>query len=163
LLVSTAEAVMERLPTPASWSRLSLCLKAGAPFSERDLRGRLEALGYDLDEDPDYPGDALFHGKTFEIFPAGALGPFRIEHSGHVIRRITAFDPIGQDVIAETKELFIDPMSERLAFARKRAKTSDLFDYCGRARWIADAAVQEHATSWLSTIEEAASRSDVER
>src|SRR5215831_13543900 len=85
LLVSTAEAVMERVPLPASWFRLTLCLNAGARFSERDLRGQLEALGYDLDDEPDYPGGALFHGKTFEIFPAGALGPFRIEYSGGVI------------------------------------------------------------------------------
>ncbi|KRR17090.1 hypothetical protein CQ13_12990, partial [Bradyrhizobium retamae] len=47
LLVSTAEAVMERLPTAASWSRVILRLKVGAAFSEQDLRARLEALGYD--------------------------------------------------------------------------------------------------------------------
>ena len=45
----------------------------------------------------DYFGGALFHGKTFEIFPAGALGPFRIEHSGRMIRQIAAFDPIGEN------------------------------------------------------------------
>ncbi len=87
---------MERLPMPASWSRASFGLKVGSAFSERDLRARLEALGYDLGDEPDYPGGVLFHGNTFEIFPAGALGPFRIEHSGQVIRRIAAFDPIGQ-------------------------------------------------------------------
>ena len=103
-LVSTAEAVMERLPMPASWSRASFGLKMGSAFSERDLRERLEAHGYDLDDEPDYPGGVLFHGNTFEIFPAGALGPFRIEHSGQVIRRIAAFDPIGQEVLSEVKE-----------------------------------------------------------
>ena len=101
---------------PASWSRVSFGLKMGSALSERDLRARLEALGYDLDDEPDYPGGVLFHGNTFEIFPAGALGPFRIEHSGQVIRRIAAFDPIGQEVLSEVKELLIDPMSERLAF-----------------------------------------------
>lgn len=77
LLVSTAEAVMERLPTPASWSRLTLRLKVGTEFSEQDLRARFEALGYELDEDARYPGDALFHGQTFEIFPPEPSG-----HSG---------------------------------------------------------------------------------
>ena len=162
LLVSTAEAVMERLPMPASWSRVILRLKVGAAFSEQGLRARLEALGYDLDEEADYPGGALFHGKTFEIFPAGALGPFRIEHSGRVILRIVAFDPIKHDDISATKELLIDPMSERLAFGNTQ-KRSTLFDYCGRAKWIADAGVSAHADSWLSTIEEAAGRTDRER
>ncbi|MEB2584064.1 hypothetical protein, partial [Burkholderia anthinoferrum] len=44
-LVSTAEAVMERLPLPASWGRLSISLKVGARHSEQDLKDRLEALG----------------------------------------------------------------------------------------------------------------------
>ncbi|WOH48401.1 DEAD/DEAH box helicase [Bradyrhizobium sp. sBnM-33] len=163
LLVSTAEAVMERLPTAASWSRVILRLKVGAAFSEQDLRARLEPLGYDLDEEADYPGGALFHGKTFEIFPAGALGPFRVEHSGGVIRRIVAFDPIEHDIVFETEELLIDPMSERLAFGNMRGKRSTLFDYCGRAKWVADAGVSAHADSWLSTIEEAAGRTDRDR
>ena len=156
LLVSTAEAVMERLPKPASWSRLSVGLKVGAKLSEKDLRTRLEALGYELDDDPDYPGGILFHGQTFEVFPAGALAPFRIEHSGRTIRRIAAFDPTTQEIVFETKELLLDPMSERLAFGGKHEKRPTLFDYCGRAKWIADAGVPAHADSWLSTIEEAA-------
>jgi transcription-repair coupling factor (superfamily II helicase) len=161
-LVSTAEAIMERLPLPASWGRLSLSLKVGARFAEQDLKACLEALGYDLDEEAEYPGTALFHGKTFEIFPAGALGPFRIEHSGGAIRRIVAVDP-GEHIVFEVKELLVDPMSERLAFAGKRGQRATLSDYCGRARWIADAAIAGHADSWLSTIEEAASRNEAER
>ena len=163
LLVSTAEAVMERLPPPASWSRLSMSLKAGAAFGERELRTQLEGLGYEEDDEPDYPGGVLFHGQTFEIFPAGALGPFRIEHSGRAIRRIAAFDPVKQDVLFETRELVIDPMSERFAFASKRGKRATIFDYCGQAKWIADAGVPVHAGSWLSTIEEAAGARERER
>jgi len=163
LLVSTAEAVMQRLPAPASLSRLSMSLKVGATFSERELRARLEGLGYDLEDEPDYPGGALFHGQTFEIFPAGALGPFRVEHSGRAVTRIVAFDPKEHDIIFETKELLVDAMSERLALAGKRNKRSTLFEYCGRAKWIADAGVPLHADSWLSTIEEAAGRIERER
>ncbi|TYO64321.1 DEAD/DEAH box helicase [Bradyrhizobium hipponense] len=162
-LVSTAEAVMERLPPPASLSRLNISLKVGGAFSGQELRARLESLGYDLDEEPDYPGGGLFHGQTFEIFPAGALGPFRIEHSARTIRRIVAFDPKQHDIIFETRELLVDPMSERLGFAGKRGKRATLFEYCGRAKWIADAGVPLHADGWLSTIEEAAGRADRER
>lgn len=162
-LVATAEAVMERLPSPASLLRLNTSLKVGGKFSESELRIRLEELGYDLDDEPDYPGGALFHGQTFEIFPAGALGPYRVEHSGRAIRRIVAFDPKEHDIIFETRELLVDPMSERLAIAGARAKRATLFDYCGKAKWIADAGVSVHADAWLSTIEEAAGRADRER
>jgi transcription-repair coupling factor (superfamily II helicase) len=158
LLVSTAEAIMERLPLPARWGRISLSLRVGATFSEQVLQTRLEALGYDLDEEAEYPGTALFHGKTFEIFPAGALGPFRIEHSGGAIRKIVAVDPVVHEVVSEVDELTIDPMSERLAFGGARGRGVMLSDYCGRAQWIADAGIPDHAESWLSTIEEAAGR-----
>jgi transcription-repair coupling factor (superfamily II helicase) len=163
LLVSTAEAIMERLPLPANWSRIGLSLKVQAKYSEQDLERRMEELGYDLDEEAEYPGTALFHGATFEIFPAGALGPYRIEHSGGAIRRIVAVDPDEHDVISDFKELIIDPMSERLALGGDRAQRATFPDYCDRARWIADAKVPAHADSWLSTIEEAAGRRDSER
>jgi transcription-repair coupling factor (superfamily II helicase) len=162
-LVSTAEAIMERLPLPTSWGRLSISLKVGAPYAELDLQTRLEALGYDLDQEAEYPGTALFHGMTFEIFPAGSLGPFRIEHSGKAIQRIVAVDPAEHDVLFEAKELLIDPMSERLALGGRRAARATLSDYTGQARWIADAGIPSHAESWLSTIEEAAGRKDAER
>jgi transcription-repair coupling factor (superfamily II helicase) len=163
LLITTAEAMMERLPTPASWPRVSLALKVESAYTEADLQARLDALGYDLEDEPDYPGGVLFHGNTFEIFPAGALGPFRIEHSGGKIRRIAAFDPSDQEVISEVNELVIDPMSERLAFAGQSRKRSSLFDYCAQAKWIADVAVPTHAATWLGTIEEAAARAERDR
>ncbi len=163
LLVSTAEAIMERLPQPASWSRVSLSLKVHASYAEQDIERRLEALGYDLDEEAEYPGTVLFHGKTFEIFPAGALAPYRIEHSGDAIRRIVAVDPDEHDVISDFKELIVDPMSDRFALGSSRAQRATFPDYCARARWIADAKVSGHADSWLSTIVEAAGRRDFER
>ena len=163
LLITTAEAMMELLPLPTNWSRIGFQLRTGAIYSEADLEARLKALGYDLDDSPDYPGGVLFHGNTFEIFPAGALGPLRIEHSGGRIRRIAAINPMDQEVISETNELFIDPMSERLAFKDRARKRSSLFDYCSRAKWIADSAVPRHADTWLSTIEDAAARGERDR
>ena len=162
-LISTAEAIMERLPLPTSWKRLSVSLKVEAPYAEQDLQNRLEALGYDLDEEAEYPGTALFHGKTFEIFPAGAVGPFRVEHSAETIRRIVAVNPGEHDVVSDAKELLVDPMSERFALKGKRGERATLLDYCDRARWIADAGIAAHAESWLSTIEEAAGRKEAER
>ena len=162
-LISTAEAIMERLPLPTSWPRISLSLKVQAPYSEEDLQNRLEGLGYDLDEEAEYPGTGLFHGKTFEIFPAGALGPYRIEHSGAAIRRIVAVDPEEHDVISDLKELIVDPMFERLALVGNANKRATFPDYCGGARWIADAQVPSHADNWFGTIEEAAGRRDSER
>ena len=162
-LVSTVEAIMERLPMPGSWKQLRMALKVGDLYDQQDLQRRLEHLGYDIEEEAEYPGSALFHGKTFEIFPAGALNPFRIEHSKGKIENIVAVDPREHAVLFEANELVVDPISERLATAENRRGRATLPDYCARARWIADAGVPGRAESWLSTINEAASRKEVER
>jgi transcription-repair coupling factor (superfamily II helicase) len=162
-LVATAEAIMERLPPPTSWRRHSVALKVGDRYVQEDLQRRLEHLGYDIQEEAEYPGLALFHGKTFEIFPAGALNPFRVEHAKGRIENIVAVDPREHAVLFEAGELVIDPMSERLVTADNGQRRATLPDYCARARWIADAGTQGRAEAWLSTIEEAASRKEVER
>jgi transcription-repair coupling factor (superfamily II helicase) len=162
-LVSTAEAIMERLPLPASSGRRGIHLKVGATYTEQDLQNCLEALGYDLDEQAEYPGAAFFHGKTFEIFPAGALGPYRIEHSASSIAKIVAVDPAEHDVLFEAKELIIDPMSERLAFTGKQGQRATLWDYCDGAQWIGDAGVPRHAEGWPDTISEAGARKEAAR
>ena len=161
-LLSTAEAIMERLPLPESLSRLSVVLKVGAKYAEQDLQTRLETLGYDLDEEAEFPGTALFHGKTFEIFPAGALNPFRIEHADEVIRKIVAVDPEEHEVMFEVKELLVDPMFERLALEGKRGQRATLPDYCGRARWIADAG-NPWPRRWLAEHDRRGGRSEGSR
>jgi transcription-repair coupling factor (superfamily II helicase) len=77
LLITTAEAIMERLPTPEASKRSAVRLKRGAKYSQQGLEKRFENLGYDLEQEADYPGAVLFHGKTIEIFPAGALRNFQ--------------------------------------------------------------------------------------
>ncbi len=161
-LISTAEAIMERLPTPEASKRSVVGLKRGAKYSQQGLEKRFEDLGYDLEQEADYPGAVLFHGKTFEIFPAGALGPFRIEHDGDTIEKIVAVDPGEHDALSEVKELLIDPMSERVAFDRKGHRRALLTDYCGRAHWIADFEVPARADSWLNTIEQAVGLKEAE-
>ena len=163
-LISTAEAVMERLPTPKASKNSVVGLKRGATFSQQGLEKRFEAIGYDLEQEADYPGAVLFHGKTFEIFPAGALSPFRIEHDGDTIEKIVAFDPDEHDALSEVEELLIDPMSERLAFDGTGHRHDALLtDYCGSAHWIADFEVPARADSWLNSIDQAVGPKEAER
>jgi transcription-repair coupling factor (superfamily II helicase) len=162
LLVTTPEAMMTRLPAPANWAAIGFHLRVGDIHSEATLRKRLEGLGYDPEDTPDYPGGVLFNGQTFEIFPAGALSPYRVEMSQGKIRRIASYNPVGQEIVSEVEELVIDPMSERLAH-KKRTKQATLLDYCAGAEWIADAGVSAKAEGWLGRIDEAGSATDIQR
>ncbi len=116
-----------------------------------------------LCKEAEYPGTALFHGKTFEIFPAGALGPYRIEHSGDAIHRIVVVDPNEHDVLSDLNELIVDPMFERLALLGNRSQRATFPDYS-----IEHDGSRMHSFSSCrqlgsSTIEEAAGRRDSER
>jgi transcription-repair coupling factor (superfamily II helicase) len=70
-LVSTAEAIMRAAAVCRRVGGGSACLKVGATHAAQDFQTRLEALGYDLDEEAEYPGTALFHGKTLRISSCG--------------------------------------------------------------------------------------------
>jgi transcription-repair coupling factor (superfamily II helicase) len=161
LLLATPEALIQRVPRPASWNGASFRLRAGQPCLEDELKNFLAGAGYEINESADYPGGALFHGNAIEIFPAGGLGPVRIEQSEGAIRSIHAFDPVLQIPLSEIDELVIDPMSERLTRGtRHRVDSSKslgtVFEYAPFATLIADAGVPSRAQKWLETIEDAA-------
>src|SRR5215207_3269011 len=63
----------------------------------------------------DQPGDAAIHGQVVDIFPAGALGPVRVDHDGWRITRICSYDPVSQRTIAELPDITLDAASEFLA------------------------------------------------
>jgi transcription-repair coupling factor (superfamily II helicase) len=86
LLVATVDAILPRVPGPQTWSRARLKLSVGQPLDIDELRRFLADAGYELDEPADYPGGVLCHGQTIELFPAGALGPVRIDHPDGVIQ-----------------------------------------------------------------------------
>jgi transcription-repair coupling factor (superfamily II helicase) len=112
LLVSTADAVLPRVPRPEVFRQASLRLTVGLPLSSDAMQPFLAAAGYELGEPADYPGGVLLHGNAIEIFPAGALRPVRIEHADGLIRAIRLFDPENQVDLGRLDRLVIDPMSE---------------------------------------------------
>jgi transcription-repair coupling factor (superfamily II helicase) len=72
-LISTAQAVMERLPLPAVWTRLVVSLKRGAKYVEQDLANRLEALGYDSKGRPSIRARHFSTARRSKSFPRARL------------------------------------------------------------------------------------------
>src|SRR4051812_29322831 len=154
LLISTVEAMLPRVPPPNCWTDACLRLAVAQSIDVEAFRNALIAAGYDPDEPPDYPGGVLFHGQTTELFPAGALGPVRIDHSGGTIDGIHFFDPAHHDNVVAVETLVIDPMSERGIYGDEAPV--DLFACIGAPRIIADADVPTRADVRLDALDESA-------
>ncbi len=112
LVVASVDAVLQKLPPPATWT--SLTLRTGEPLDPDELARRLQRLGYALDDVADHPGEAAVRGAVVDVFPAAAAVPYRIEHGEGVITEIRAYDPTTQRSRDTVEALTLGPASELL-------------------------------------------------
>jgi transcription-repair coupling factor (superfamily II helicase) len=155
LLVATVEALLPRVPPPQHWAAASLRVAVGDAFDPDGFAQRLTETGYDLDEAPDYPGGALLHGQTLELYPAGALGPVRIAHADGIVRAIALLDLRDHSEIAPLAELVIDPMDECPDDDGNPNQGVSLFSLLDGVRLIADAGTPARAATRLAALDEA--------
>jgi transcription-repair coupling factor (superfamily II helicase) len=155
LLVTTPEALIQRVPEPTSWRHASLRLSPGRAFDAEEITRWLADAGYNVEDEPDYPGNALMQAQVLEVFPAGALSPVRIEHSDGIVQRIASFDPSRQSAIVPLNEAVLDPFAERrLGLNGSATHSATVFEYATEAVLIGDAAVEAAAERWFKTIAE---------
>ena len=140
-----------------------------------EIEAFLRRTGYGLDMLVDEPGEAAVHGHVVDVFPAGALGPVRIEHEDGRVTRIDSYDPATQRTSDELPEIVLDAASEFVAAdATEQAEGDDsgappspwlsahypsldtLFDYLPDAKvLIEDREVEQRAALWFEQIREA--------
>ncbi|MBA1156485.1 transcription-repair coupling factor [Microvirga mediterraneensis] len=112
VLITSAAAIVQRVP-PRDVVRTSFFpLCAGEEFSTDALSDYLHRTGYILDERVDEPGEAAIRGQVIDLFPADSPLPYRAEHDGRTIAAIRSYDPISQLTEAEVDHLVIGPASE---------------------------------------------------
>ncbi len=110
LVIATPEAVLQRVPPRDVWRDAALRVVPGTPVAEIEVF--LRRSGYGLDMLVDEPGEAAVHGQVVDVFPAGALGPVRIEHENGTVARIDSYDPVSQRTVDELSEIVLDAASE---------------------------------------------------
>ncbi|MCJ2135340.1 DEAD/DEAH box helicase [Methylobacterium sp. J-026] len=111
-VLTTAPALVQRVPPPETWASARVTLRVGDPLDVAAATADLKRLGYILDERVDEPGEIAVRGRTVEVFPAAAPRPCRIEHAEGRVAAIRSYDPISQRSVAEADELVIDPATE---------------------------------------------------
>ncbi|RIY01463.1 DEAD/DEAH box helicase [Aureimonas flava] len=166
ILVTTAEALVRRVPPRSAWKMLHREFRAGDAFDPDAMRPFLQSLGYLFDDRVDEPGEAAIRGRVVDFFPAGGSLPCRIEHADGRIASIRSYDPLTQRTIREIDCLIVDPASElvgddsapepvsdaRLSRARR---TETVFHYLGDARLLLEDGAEGNGEAFLDAAQAA--------
>src|SRR5680860_209987 len=111
VLLTSVNAVLQRVPPPAFIAGSSLKLQSGSVMSMHRLIERLEASGYGRAGTVTDPGQYAVRGGILDLFPPGGQ-PVRLDFFGDTLESMRAFDPETQRTEARLDALNFLPMSE---------------------------------------------------
>lgn len=127
IVVSSLQAVLQRVVPPEAFELHYLVLKVGMRQKFDVLLKDLEEMGYQKESVVTDKGQFAVRGGIVDIFPVTTPEPYRIEFWGDDIESIRTFDPVGQKSVLQVKEIEISLASE------VEASTSvSILDYLGK-------------------------------
>ncbi|MCH9627402.1 MAG: Transcription-repair-coupling factor [Chlamydiales bacterium] len=130
LIVSTLQAVLQKLLPPERLERLHLILKKGSEVPFELLPDHLSEMGYHRRAVAADKGEFAVRGGIIDIFPVNSPDPFRIEFWDDEIASIRKYDPISQTSVGKVEEIVITP-GEELELLAEEKNLATLFDYLG--------------------------------
>jgi len=131
IVLTTVNALVQRVPPAEVFRGASLHLKKGGRVSPEKLAGFLEASGYGRAATVMEPGEYAVRGGIVDLYPAGEPEPVRLDLFGDEIESLRRFSPETQRSGLEIKELWLRPVGEVFldepSIARFRSGYRDLF------------------------------------
>ena len=112
VILTTANAVLQRVPPAASIEAQRLVAKPGSVINMNDLTARLEQSGFDRVPTVREVGDYAVRGGILDLFAPGAPEPLRLDFFGDTLETIRAFDPATQRTTGPRDAFILQPMSE---------------------------------------------------
>jgi transcription-repair coupling factor (superfamily II helicase) len=112
IIVTTANALLQRHVAAASVAQRSTRLAAGTSLDRDALISLLSQAGYRRAESVAEPGDFAVRGGLIDLWPAGAETPARLDFFGDTIDRMRWFDASDQRSIGDCLELSLLPIRE---------------------------------------------------
>jgi len=112
LLLTTARAVIQRVPKKDSMSGVYLDLAPDKSIDPEELITFLERNGYGRSDQVMEPGEYAVRGGIMDIFPSGASDPIRLDFFGDTLETLRVFDPVSQRTIGDIPQLSLRPVSE---------------------------------------------------
>ena len=128
LLVTTAPALLLRVPTRATITRAGYSARTGNSVDIADLERYFAVNGYHRASTVSDKGEFAVRGGVIDVFPPGADEPVRLDLFGDTLESIRAFDRETQRSTKQLHDIDLLPVSEALldAAAISRFRTGYL-------------------------------------
>ncbi|MDE2303180.1 MAG: transcription-repair coupling factor [Sphingomonadales bacterium] len=131
LLVTTINAVLQRVLTPFRIRESVRLLKPGTEIGHASLTALLHRQGYARTDTVADAGEYAVRGSIFDIFPSGLEEGLRLDFFGDEIEALRRFDPTTQRSTGTLDEHLLLPASEALldeaTIKRFRARYRETF------------------------------------
>lgn len=111
-IVTTFDALMDRLVPPEEVASAVMDLKVGESADLKEIQERLVALGYEKNYQVEAAGEYALRGGILDVFPLSEEAPVRIEFWGDDIDAIRSFDVESQRSIENLEQISIYPAVE---------------------------------------------------
>ena len=137
LIVTTLQAVMQPVPTPAALERTSRTVRVGDEVPVEGLTAWLADRGMTRAEVVEVAGEFSVRGGILDLFPPDAAEPVRVEFFGDEIESIRPFDPETQRSLDRWDSLTITSLPPAEAMSADPAFHGHLADAFPEGTWVA--------------------------
>jgi transcription-repair coupling factor (superfamily II helicase) len=128
ITVIPVAAALLKTESAAFYKQLALHLRVGEEIALEDLSQHLESIGYQRREPVEMVGEYSIRGGIFDVFPAEASRPVRLEFFGDEVESIRQFDVSTQRSVLKVNAITVLPLAEypqSRALLNQLAKAAD--------------------------------------
>ncbi|HEX4164419.1 MAG TPA: transcription-repair coupling factor [Bryobacteraceae bacterium] len=112
ITIAPLASALLRTEAATFYRQLALSLRVGEEISLEDLTQHLESIGYQRREPVEMTGEYSIRGGIFDVFPAEATRPVRLEFFGDEIESIRQFDVESQRSVLKVNAVTLLPLAE---------------------------------------------------
>ncbi|MCI5076447.1 transcription-repair coupling factor [Oricola sp.] len=112
VILTTANAVLQRIPTPEAIASQMLRARPGQQIRMDDIAATLATAGFERVPTVREVGEFAVRGGILDIFAPGTGEGVRLDFFGDTLESIRAFDPATQRTTGQLKEFVLQPASE---------------------------------------------------
>ena len=130
ITIAPLASALLRTESATFYRQLALTLRVGEEISLEDLAQHLESIGYERREPVEMVGEYSIRGGIFDIYPAEASHPVRVEFFGDEIESIRQFEVESQRSVLKLNSAALLPLAE---YPRSRALLKQLAEEAERS------------------------------
>jgi transcription-repair coupling factor (superfamily II helicase) len=130
ITIAPVASALLRTESPEFYRQLALVLRTGEEIPLEDLLQHLESIGYEKREPVEMVGEYSVRGGIFDVFPAEAERPVRVELFGDAIESIRQFDVTSQRSVLKVTAAALLPLAE---YPRSRSLLRQLAEAAEKA------------------------------